>query len=57
MSRRFGMPYVSVLVGGLIIVLLSGPFYNNIDAIASIVNFGSLFTYLFVYLSSETAKI
>lgn len=50
-SRRFGTPYFSVLIGGLIIVLLSAAFYNNIDAIASIVNFGSLFTYLFVHLS------
>jgi APA family basic amino acid/polyamine antiporter len=50
-SRRFGTPYISVLVGGFIIVLLSGVFYNNIDTIASIVNFGSLFTYLFVHLS------
>jgi basic amino acid/polyamine antiporter, APA family len=50
-SKRFGTPYVSVLVGGMIIVVLSGTFYNNIDTIASIVNFGSLFTYLFVHLS------
>jgi APA family basic amino acid/polyamine antiporter len=50
-SKRFGTPYFSVFFGGVIIVILSGVFYNNIDAIASIVNFGSLFTYLFVHLS------
>jgi len=50
-SKRFGTPYFSIIVGGLIIVIFAGVFYNNIDTIASIVNFGSLFTYLFVNLS------
>ncbi len=50
-SKRFGTPYFSVIFGGLIIVVLAGLFYNNIDTIASVVNFGSLFTYLFVHLS------
>lgn len=50
-SKRFGTPYFSVVFGGVIIVILSGVFYNDIDTIASIVNFGSLFTYLFVHLS------
>ena len=50
-SKRFGTPYFSVIFGGLIIVILSGVFYNDIDTIASIVNFGSLFTYLCVHLS------
>lgn len=50
-SRRLGTPYVSVIAGGVIIIILSGAFYNNIDTIASIVNFGSLFTYTFVQLS------
>ena len=50
-SKRFGTPYVSILVGGFVTTVLAGAFYNNIDLIASIVNFGSLFTYLFVHLS------
>jgi len=50
-SKRFGTPYFSIIIGGLIIVVFAGIFYNNIDTIASIVNFGSLFTYLFVNLS------
>ncbi|HSB83341.1 MAG TPA: amino acid permease [Nitrosarchaeum sp.] len=50
-SKRFGTPYFSIIIGGLIIVIFAGVFYNNIDTIASIVNFGSLFTYLFVNLS------
>ena len=32
-------------------MVFAGLFYNNIDIIASIVNFGSLFTYLFVNLA------
>ena len=50
-SERFGTPYFSVIFGGLIIVVLAGLFYSDIDTIASVVNFGSLFTYLFVHLS------
>jgi len=50
-SKRFGTPYFSIIVGGVIIVIFAGVFYNSIDTIASIVNFGSLFTYLFVNLS------
>ncbi len=50
-SQKTGTPYVSILVGGGIIMGLAGLFYNRIDTIASIVNFGSLFTYLFVHLS------
>ena len=50
-SHRFHTPYFSIIVGGSMIVVLAGFFYNDIDAIASIVNFGSLFTYLFVHLS------
>jgi basic amino acid/polyamine antiporter, APA family len=50
-SKKFGTPYFSIIVGGVIIVVFAGIFYNNIDTIASIVNFGSLFTYLFVNLA------
>ena len=50
-SKKFGTPYFSIIVGGIIIVIFAGAFYNSIDTIASIVNFGSLFTYLFVNLS------
>jgi len=50
-SKKFGTPYFSIIVGGAIIVIFAGIFYNDIDTIASIVNFGSLFTYLFVNLS------
>lgn len=50
-SKKFGTPYFSIIVGGIIIVIFAGVFYNSIDTIASIVNFGSLFTYLFVNLS------
>ena len=50
-SKRFGTPYFSIIIVGIIIVTFAGIFYNSIDVIASIVNFGSLFTYLFVNLS------
>lgn len=50
-SKKFGTPYFSIIIGGIIIVVFAGIFYNNIDTIASIVNFGSLFTYLFVNLA------
>ena len=50
-SERFGTPYFSIIIGGVIIIVFAGVFYNNIDEIASIVNFGSLFTYMFVNLS------
>ena len=50
-SKKFGTPYFSIIVGGVIIVVFAGVFYDSIDTIASIVNFGSLFTYLFVNLS------
>lgn len=54
---KFGTPYVSVLVGRSIIVLFAGAFYDNIDTIASIVDFGSLYTYFFVHLSYKIAKV
>jgi len=50
-SKRFGTPYFSIVIACIIIVAFAGVFYNNIETIASIVNFGSLFTYLFVNLS------
>jgi len=50
-SKRFGTPYFSIVVACIIIIVFAGVFYNNIETIASIVNFGSLFTYLFVNLS------
>ncbi|MFQ5497712.1 MAG: APC family permease [Nitrosopumilus sp.] len=50
-SKKFGTPYFSIFIAGIVIVVFAGIFYDNIETIASIVNFGSLFTYLFVNLS------
>lgn len=50
-SRKFGTPYVSILLGGTAIAVLAGVFFKNISEIASIYNFGSLLTYIFVHLS------
>ena len=50
-SKKFGTPYISIIVAGVIIAVFAGIFRNDINLIASIVNFGSLFTYLFVNLS------
>jgi APA family basic amino acid/polyamine antiporter len=49
-SKRFGTSWFSVVVAGIAIVAQAEIFYNNIAAIAAIVNFGSLFTYLFTHL-------
>lgn len=49
--KKFHTPYISVLICGAAISALAGIFFNNIDAIASIFNFGTLFTYLFIHLS------
>lgn len=50
-STKFGTPYFSIIIAGIVIVSFAAIFYNSIETIASIVNFGSLFTYLFVNLS------
>ncbi|MCB9193694.1 MAG: amino acid permease [Flavobacteriales bacterium] len=50
-SKRFGTPYISILFSGGVIIVLAAVFYDDIGTIASVVNFGSLFTYLFVHLS------
>ncbi|MCB9166272.1 MAG: amino acid permease [Flavobacteriales bacterium] len=50
-SKRFGTPYISILFSGGVIITLAAVFYDDIGTIASVVNFGSLFTYLFVHLS------
>lgn len=50
-SKKFGTPYISILLGGSAIAILAGVFLKNIDTIASIYNFGSLLTYIFVHLS------
>jgi len=50
-SKKFGTPYFSIIIAGIVIVSFAAIFYNSIETIASIVNFGSLFTYLFVNLS------
>jgi len=50
-SKRFGTPYFSIVIACIVIVAFAGVFYDKIETIASIVNFGSLFTYLFVNLS------
>ncbi|HJU13705.1 MAG TPA: amino acid permease [Candidatus Nitrosotalea sp.] len=49
--KKYGTPYTSIIICGLVISGLAGIFYNNIGAIASIFNFGTLFTYLFIHLS------
>ena len=49
--KKFGTPYRSIIICGIAISILAGVFSNNIDIIASIFNFGTLFTYLFTHLS------
>ncbi|MGC8937302.1 MAG: APC family permease [Candidatus Methanomethylicaceae archaeon] len=50
-NERFKTPDFSIIFEGVIAIALAGIFYNNLDFLASIVNFGSLFTYLFIHLS------
>lgn len=50
-SKKFGTPYISILIGGTAIAVLAGVFFKNIGVIASIYNFGSLLTYIFVHMS------
>ncbi len=50
-SKKFGTPHVSILIGGTAIAVLAGIFFKNIGEIASIYNFGSLLTYIFVHMS------
>jgi basic amino acid/polyamine antiporter, APA family len=49
--KKFGTPYLSIIICGIAISVLAGVFSNSIDIIASIFNFGTLFTYLFIHLS------
>lgn len=49
--NRFKTPYVSILFSGVIILLLVLAFHGNIQAIASIFNFGTLLTFVFIHLS------
>jgi len=49
--KKFGTPYLSIIICGIVISVLAGVFSNSIDIIASIFNFGTLFTYLFIHLS------
>lgn len=50
-GKRFGTPFVSIIICGAAISVLAGIFFDNIIVIASIFNFGTLFTYLFIHLS------
>lgn len=49
--RRFGTPHVSIVICGSAMAAIAGLFFNSIGTIASIFNFGTLFTYLFIHLS------
>jgi len=50
-NERFKTPDFSIIFIGTFAIILAGFFYDNLDFLASIVNFGSLFTYLFIHLS------
>lgn len=50
-NEKFRTPDFSIIFEGIIVIILAGAFYNNLDFLASVVNFGSLFTYLFIHLS------
>ena len=49
--KRFGTPFVGILVSGITVASVAGVFFKSIDVIASIFNFGILFTYTLIHLS------
>ncbi|MDE1829772.1 MAG: amino acid permease [Thaumarchaeota archaeon] len=50
-GKKFETPYFSIIICGVAMSVIAGIFFNNIVVIASIFNFGTLFTYLFIHLS------
>ncbi|MDE1769192.1 MAG: amino acid permease [Thaumarchaeota archaeon] len=48
---RFGTPFVGITVSGFAIAVIATIFFKSIDVIASIFNFGILFTYILIHLS------
>jgi basic amino acid/polyamine antiporter, APA family len=50
-SKRFGTPFVAVTVSGIAIAVIASIFYDSLSIIASIFNFGILFTYILINFS------
>ncbi|HZS73417.1 MAG TPA: amino acid permease, partial [Candidatus Nitrosotalea sp.] len=50
-SNRFGTPFIAILVSGIAIAVIAGIFFESLNIIASIFNFGILFTYILISLS------
>ena len=55
--KRFGTPFVAVTVSGIAIAVIASIFYESISVIASIFNFGILFTYILIHLSLIKLRI
>lgn len=49
--KRFGTPFVGIIVSGTAVSVIATIFFKSIDTIASIFNFGILFTYILIHLS------
>ncbi len=49
--KRFGTPFVAIIVSGIAIAVIASIFYESISIIASIFNFGILLTYILIHLS------
>ncbi len=49
--KRFGTPFVGITISGTAIAVIAAIFFKSIDLIASIFNFGTLFTYILINLS------
>ena len=50
-SKRFGTPFVAITVSGIAIAVIASIFFDSLSIIASIFNFGILFTYILINFS------
>jgi APA family basic amino acid/polyamine antiporter len=49
--NKFGTPFVAITVSGIAVAVIASIFFESISIIASIFNFGILFTYILIHLS------
>jgi len=50
-NNRFGTPFIAIIVSGIAVAVIASVFFESLGIIASIFNFGILFTYTLISLS------
>ena len=50
-NNRFGTPFIAIIVSGIAVAVIASIFFESLNVIASIFNFGILFTYILISLS------